>query len=82
MALTKGIKRLPRSIPDVLQGVPGPLRKGLRDTIAVVLVGFAQNGPEVDAYAEVGITCLVIWEAELRDPEAVRRQVAAFCQRV
>lgn len=33
----------------------------------------------VDAYAEVGIECLVVWEHELKgDPETVRRRAMAF----
>lgn len=33
----------------------------------------------VEAYAEVGITCLVLWESEVKgDPEAVRARLASF----
>jgi hypothetical protein len=33
----------------------------------------------IDAYADVGIECLVIWESEVKsDPESVRARLAAF----
>jgi len=33
----------------------------------------------IDAYADIGIQCLVVWEGELkRDPEAVRERLRAF----
>jgi len=33
----------------------------------------------LDAYAEVGIQCLIIWESEVKDnPERVRERLAAF----
>lgn len=33
-----------------------------------------------DEYASVGITCLIIWESEVKaDPEVIRSRIVSFC---
>lgn len=40
---------------------------------------FDHESELVEAYAEVGIECLIVWESEVKtDPEQVRERLAAF----
>lgn len=34
----------------------------------------------IDAYADIGITCLILWESEIKkDPEAIKARLTVFC---
>ena len=78
--------------PDFI--VPGPDPKKPKKGVAKVIEAFGdywhsrmftgkapfEHEQElIDAFAEIGVECLVIWEGELKsDPEQIRRRLSAF----